>query len=124
MTRRSPTFGRRIHHLWRRAPVVTLVIGAALVVALIAALRLAIAVSHWGAVPSDPHLAGWMTPRFVAHSWDVPSEVVWQSLMLGPDGPARRITLAELAKAQNIPLPLLLEELRADIAAHRAEPVP
>jgi len=68
--------------------------------------------------------AGWMTPRFVAHSWDVPPEVVWQSLMLGPDGPARRITLAELAKAQNIPLPLLLEELRADIAAHRAELAP
>lgn len=109
-----------LRRLWRRAPVLTVVLGLALVLATVFALRLGIAVLHWNAAPTDPELAGWMTPRFVAHSWNVPPEVILQSLTLEPDGFGRRITLAELAQARSTPLPVLLEHLQADIAEHRA----
>lgn len=109
-----------LRRLWRRAPVLTVAMALALLLATVFALRLGIAVLHWNAAPTDPELAGWMTPRFVAHSWKVPPEVILQSLTLEPDGFGRRITLAELALARSTPLPVLLEHLQADIAAHRA----
>ncbi|NBD31276.1 MAG: hypothetical protein GVY31_14720 [Alphaproteobacteria bacterium] len=112
--------GGTLRRLWHRAPVLTLVAGGALVLALVFALRLFMAISHWNAAPTDPHLAGWMTPRFVAHSWDVPREVILDSLALAPDGPGRRITLEELAQARSTPLPRLLDQLQAAIDAHRA----
>lgn len=119
MTRRPKT-GRTLRRLWQRAPVLTVVAGGAALLALVFALRLVMAVLHWNAAPTDPDLAGWMTPRFVAHSWNMPPEVILDSLTLAPDGSGRRITLAELAQARGIPLAVLLDQLHAAIDAHRA----
>ena len=54
---------------------------------------------------SDPahrnqNIAGWMTPRYVGHSWQVPPEVIATALGLTQDGSGRRITLADIAESQ------------------------
>lgn len=110
----------RLKRLWRSAPLLTVAGGVALCLVLVFAVRVGIALLHWQSVPTDPALAGWMTPRYVAFSWDVPPEVIQQALPLAPDGSGRRVTLAELAKSLDVPLTQVLDDLRAAIAAHRA----
>lgn len=96
----------------------------AFLVALVFAIRFGLAVWHWGTLPVDPQLEGWMTPRFIAHSWDVPPDVVQKALPPLEDGLGRRVTLDEIAQAQGIALEQVLNDLRTAIAAHRAERAP
>ena len=90
MTRPVAIFKR----LWRRAPWLTLATVLAFLLALVFALRFGFAVWHWVTLPTDPELAGWMTPRFVAHAWDLPPEVLLQALPMDTAGSGRRVTLA------------------------------
>lgn len=124
MSHRKTSIDGWLKRLWRRAPMLTLVTGGAALLVLIFALRLSLAVWHWSAAPTDPELAGWMTPRFVAHSWDVPPEVILQTLPIAPDGSGRRVTLEELAKAHDLPLARVFEALRLAITEHRAGTTP
>lgn len=112
--------GRTLERMWRRAPMLTLVAAGAAVLALVFALRFGFAVWHWATLPTDPELAGWMTPRFVAHAWDLPPEVLLQALPMDSAGSGRRVTLEELAQARDMPLDRLLENVRLAIAEHRA----
>src|SRR6056297_2272484 len=116
MTRPVALFRR----LWRRAPWLTLAMVLAFLLALVFALRFGFAVWHWVTLPTDPELAGWMTPRFVAHAWDLPPEVLLQALPVDAAGSGRRVTLEELAQARDIPLDRLLETVRRAISEHRA----
>ncbi|WP_417524783.1 hypothetical protein [Marinovum sp.] len=60
----------------------------------------------------------WMTPRYVAHSWHVPPEVVVEALDLVPGG--GRITMAEIAEREGVSLDEIAERLVAAIEAERA----
>jgi hypothetical protein len=86
-------------------------------------VRLAVSTLHW-ADPArrDQPIEGWMTPRYVAMSWDLPREVVADALALAPDGTGRRQTLAEIAKARGEDVDVLAARLRAAIDAYRAAP--
>jgi hypothetical protein len=72
---------------------------------------------------SDPahqrqDLAGWMTPRFVGKSWDLPPEVIIAIMELEPDH--RRPTLREVTDHLGITLDDLqarVEQARADMDA-------
>ncbi|WP_296424819.1 hypothetical protein [Yoonia sp.] len=86
------------------------------------AVRLTTATAVW----TDPArqfepIAGWMTPRYVAMSWQVPPEVVGAALSLEQDGMGRKITLAELADLRGVPLHSLTGDLTTAIAAYRAQ---
>jgi hypothetical protein len=109
-----------LKRLWRRAPWLTLAMLVAFVLALVFALRFGVALLHSVTLPTDPELAGWMTPRFVALAWDVPPEVILQAVPLDPDGSGRRVTLQDVAQMRSIPLPALLEHLQAAIDTYRA----
>lgn len=67
----------------------------------------------------DPPIEGWMTPRYVAHSWNVPRAVMEGDLGLirGVDGP---VPLSRIAEARGVPVEVLVAEIEAAIAAHRA----
>lgn len=77
---------------------------------------------------SDPgkqnqRLAGWMTPRYVAKSYDVPPEVIKTAWNLNPDSALRRASLDTIAQE----LGLTLEEMQQRVAAaalafHAAQP--
>ena len=64
----------------------------------------------------DQTLAGWMTPRYVAQSYQVPPEVVQDAFELDVNAPPRRISLDALAAQSD----QTIEELqsRVDIAVH------
>lgn len=68
--------------------------------------------------PPDQTIEGWMTPRYVAHSWDVPREVMTGlGFERGTDGPR---PLSRIAEDRGIPVDVLIAEIEAAIAAHRA----
>ncbi|WP_323764990.1 hypothetical protein [Marinovum sp.] len=60
----------------------------------------------------------WMTPRYVAHSWHVPPEVVAEALDLRPG--SGRITLAEIAARDGVSLEEIAARVVAAIEAERA----
>jgi hypothetical protein len=65
-------------------------------------------------------IAGWMTPRYVAKSWQVPPEVVSGALGLEMSGGAGRASLEQVAEARGEDVAAVIESLDAAIAAHRA----
>ena len=110
-----------LRRMWRDAPILTLGLIAALALVGYFAGRLALGALYWNDPRNqDVPLAAWMTPRFVAHSWHVPPEVIRDALGLAPDGSGRRLTLGQLADEQGIPLEDLTADLQSRIAAHRA----
>jgi hypothetical protein len=112
----------RAWRAWRAAPFLTLAFAGALVLTIWFAGRFVAQAVYW----SDPaHLdqpiAGWMTPGYVARSWDVPPEVVAPALSLPPPGQGDRRPppLQALARERGVPLNDLIAALEAVIAAHR-----
>ncbi len=107
--------------LWRGHRLLVLAFAAALALTVLLAVRTLLFTLHWSdPARQDQAIAGWMTPRYVALSWDVPSEVVAGALELDRDGSGRRITLAELADGRGVPVADLAAALDRAIAAHRA----
>ncbi len=69
----------------------------------------------------DQTLAGWMTPRYVARSYQVPPEVIQDALDLDMDAPPRRISLDRLAQESDLTIETLQSRVDAAVAAWRAE---
>lgn len=74
---------------------------------------------------SDPRhqnqsLEGWMTPRYVAQSYQVPPEVIQNALDLDVDAPPRRISLESLAAQGDLTLNELQSRIDTAVAAWRA----
>ena len=110
---------RLLIRIWRAAPIATVILGLALVVSLFFAVRLAAFWIYWAdPAHQDQAIAGWMTPGYVAHSWDVPREVVFEALDL-PARPGEPVTLDALAAERGLPVDRLAADLRAAIAAER-----
>lgn len=73
----------------------------------------------------DQTLAGWMTPRYVARSYDVPPTIIRDALFLGLDGPPMRTSVAAIAADNNVTLTEL--QVRVDQAVNawrKANPRP
>ena len=65
---------------------------------------------------ADPDLEGWMRPRFVAMSYDIPRDVLAEALEIGPPGTDRRrepMTMADIAAAQGVDLDTLTARVAA-----------
>lgn len=105
--------------LWRDNKALLAGFVLALAVMLFFAVRTTMFWIYW-ADPAHRNQAiePWMTPRYVAHSWDVPPQVVGEALGLESGGP--RITMADLAAREGISLDALVERVMAAILAHRA----
>lgn len=108
-----------IRHLWTRHRWLLLGFTAAVLLTLFFGIRALFFAIYWSG-HRDEAIAGWMTPRYVAMSWDVPPEVVGDAMALSRDGTGRRMTLAEIAAARGMSLDALEAELAAAIAAYRA----
>lgn len=70
-------------------------------------------------VAKEQPVASWMTPRFVAHSWDIPRETMMTILGLEPPGPGRQ-TLEDIAAQKGVAVEAYIAEIEAGIAAFRA----
>lgn len=106
-------------YLWRHHRAALIGMGLALAVAVAFAVRLTIFTLYW-ADPAhrDQRIEGWMTPGYIARSWEVDPALIRATLALEP---GTRPTLAQIAAAEGIPLPDLIARLEAAIAAARAE---
>lgn len=69
---------------------------------------------------ADQPIEPWMTPRYVAHSWDLPREVMVGELGFAPGADAGQ-PLSAIARERGVPVEVLIVELEAAIAAHRAD---
>ncbi|MFC2969058.1 hypothetical protein [Acidimangrovimonas pyrenivorans] len=106
--------------LWRhhRLSLVAFVLAAGLT--LFFAIRMAVFSVYW----SDPAHhnqvpQGWMTPRYVARSWQVPPETV--TAVTGPlQAKGHPMTLEQIADAQGVPLTDLIARIEAALAAEKA----
>jgi len=101
--------------------VLVAVLCAALLVAGIFAFRATASYVYWN---DERHqfqpIAGWMTPRYVAKSWQVRPEVVAGALQFElADGTAHQ-SLIQLASVRGESLSSVIETLEAAIAADKA----
>lgn len=109
--------------LWHHHRAALIAMGLALAIAVFFAVRLAVFTIYW-ADPAhrDQRIEGWMTPAYVARSWDVDPDVIRMTLPEPPETRAdTRPTLARIAEAEGIALPDLIAALEAAIAGARAE---
>lgn len=104
---------------WREAPVLLSALALAVATALFFGIRLVAFWVYW-ADPAhrDQAIEGWMTPRYVVMSYDVPRGVVAEALALRPE--MGRVTLSDLAEAEGVEVSTLAARLAAAIDAHRA----
>lgn len=98
-------------NLWRKHRFLFIAFITALVVTAFFAARLVLFSLYW-AEPAhqDQPVEGWMTPRYVALSYDLPPGVVRDALELEPVDGERR-TLEEIAESSS----LTLEEIQRRI---------
>jgi len=68
----------------------------------------------------DVALQGWMTPRYVGMSYDLPRSVILELFEVEP-GEGRRKRLADIAAEMGVSLPELTERVRAAADAHREQ---
>ena len=110
----------RVAGVFRRHPFLATGFALASLLTLLFAARSVMFMIYW-ADPrhQDQAIAGWMTPRYVAVSWQVPPEVVGDALGVARPAPGERRTLDEIAEQEGIPLAELARRLEAAIAAHR-----
>lgn len=104
---------------WRRHPWLTAAFALALAVTLGLAIRLTVFTIYW-ADPAhrDQALEGWMTPGYIAHSWDLDRTTL--RAVLGIDArPGEHPTLEEIAERRGEPVEALIARLEAAIAARR-----
>jgi len=115
----------RLAHLWADHKLLFLSFVLALAVTLFFAIRSVTFLIYW----SDPShrnqsLEAWMTPRYIAHSHDVPLDMVSETLGLAglpAARPTQKPTLHWIARHKNVPLEALISELDQAIAAHKAD---
>lgn len=119
MPQGAPVVSRALALLWRDNKLLLGGFLLALAVMAFFAIRTVLFWIYW-ADPAHRNQAiePWMTPRYVAHSWHVPPEVVGRALGLVPGG--GRITLGEIAARDGVSLEEIARRVIAAIEAERA----
>lgn len=109
----------RLREAWTRAPWLLSAFALALVLTLYFGISTVLNALYW----ADPRhinqeIAGWMSPGYVAMSWNVPREVMMEALAREPGitGPHR---LEDIAAERGVPLAALIAEVEQAIQAHR-----
>lgn len=120
MTGRTPAI-RRVARGWRRHPVLWTLFSLAVALTIFFGVRAGVQAVYWAnSAHRDQAIQGWMTPRYVARSWDVPREVLQRTLGGRIDIDAGPPTLDRIAAARGVSPDDLIAEIEAAIAAHRA----
>ncbi|OAN84291.1 hypothetical protein A8B78_07435 [Jannaschia sp. EhC01] len=109
----------RLRAAWRKAPWLMSAFAVALALTLYFGTRMTMSAIYW-ADPRhiDQDIAGWMSPGYVAMSWDVPREVMIAAIGQDPS-PGRPHRLEDIASARGVPLATLIEQIEAEIQSFR-----
>ena len=112
---------QRRTQIWADRRLVLAVFVAAATVFVFFGVRLVGHAFRWSDAPHEA-IAGWMTPRYVAHAWQVPPEVIADALGLERDGTGRRVSLEQLAAERGVSVGELAAAIEVAIAAQGREP--
>jgi len=109
----------RIRHLWANHRRLLLAFSLAVLVMVFFVTRAVVFAVYW----SDPKhrnqpLEAWMTPRYVAKSYDVPLNVIVSYLNVSGNA-GHKTTLSKVAKSRGTELDTLQVELVNEIIAYR-----
>jgi hypothetical protein len=112
----------RLTDLWRHNRIALLAFATVVCLAGYFGVRTAAHAIYW-ADPEhkDQTLTGWMTPRYVARSYNVPAEVVQEAFFLDPKGAPVRISVASIADDHDVSVAELQSRVDAAVAIWRAE---
>lgn len=110
-----------LRQMWRAAPVASVLLAGAMIVALVFCVRISLNWVYWNdPAHRDQQIAGWMTPRYVAQSWDVPPEIVARALDVSRhDG--RPENLSKIAARRGVSPDALIGALQSAITQYRTE---
>lgn len=104
--------------LARRHPLLALAFTLALGATIFFGARMVLKTLYW----MDPAhqaqaLEPWMTPRYIAHGWQVDARALARALGASPD-PDERPTLETIAERRGVPLEQVIAEAQAFLATH------
>lgn len=100
---------------FRRHPVLFPVFVLALVAVVFFGMRTVHDAVRWGdRFGQEPVVAGWMTPRYIVRTWNIPPRLIADVLELKP-GEAPRMTISELALERGMTPPELADALEQAI---------
>ena len=110
----------KIKHLWINHKLLLSAFALAVAVTLFFSARSVLFFIYW----SDPShrnqaLEPWMTPRYIAKSYDIPVETIAALLGVVP-GPKERPTLARIAARDEMTVEMLITVLTIEIEALKA----
>ncbi|MFQ1700720.1 hypothetical protein ACJ5NV_08995 [Loktanella agnita] len=112
---------RRLSYLWRRQRLALIAFVAVTGIAGFFGFHTVRQAIYWSdPMHQDQPLDGWMTPRYVARSYDIPPHVAGPALFLTPDAPPRRISLDAIAAEQNVSINDLQVRIDAAVTDWRA----
>lgn len=105
---------------FKQHKALTIAFSVALVVMLVFFFKLIATTVYWADVRHvDQPIAGWMTPRYVSKSWNVPPDIVAGVLALEKNGDGRRVTLDQISDLQDREVETLADELVTAIKMFR-----
>ena len=106
--------------LWRDHRLLTAAFLVAGALTTFFAIRLVASWIYWNdPARRDVEIAGWMTPRYVAHSWRLPPEIVAETLGLDRHAGSPP-TFAELAAERGVTVEDLAARIESAAETHRA----
>lgn len=120
MPHHLPSISERHKRMLRKLLVTVVALAAAGII--IFGIRAYTASRAWHDRPPED-IAGWMTPRYVAMSQHVPPQVIEAVIAPDQDLMHHKMTLADLAAAQNVDLATLIVALETAIADFKDAPV-
>ncbi len=108
-----------IKHLWHTRRAALLAFGLALAALGYFGVKTVSSTLYWmDPAHQNQPLAGWMTPRYVAQSYDLPRDALRPALFIDLDAPPRRISLATIAAQNGITIADLQARIDAAAATH------
>lgn len=107
-----------LRFFWREHRFLFLAFAMALALTVFFTVRMVVFTLYWAdpAHRNQP-IAGWMTPRYIVHSYDLPPELVRKVLNLEEE-PRKRRTLAEIARDSDLTLDEIAQRITQAAEAH------
>ena len=113
---------RKLIRSFKAHPILTPAFLLAAILTILFTIRTVVFTIYWAnPAHQDQAIEPWMTVRYVAHSWDLPPNVLAQALGLSPDG-RQRLSLQEIAKRDGVSLDELTRRIAAAAKALREAP--
>ncbi|MEO9826330.1 MAG: hypothetical protein ABJF50_18155 [Paracoccaceae bacterium] len=111
----------RFKTLWAHHRLATVAFLALSCIACYFAINAIAAAVYWNDPRhQDQPLADWMTPRYVAQSYDIPPKVLGPALFIDPTEPPRRLRLEDIATANGVTLDILQQRVTEATASFRS----